>query len=86
MPDYFDEDVPKLFSIDSDIQIVDEKLKEKDLLVNRINKLVENPERLISQERSLKDEMVSIFRLEYSQFKNAAEEEADKLSSSNTPF
>jgi len=86
VPDYFDEEVPKLFSIDNDNQILEDKLNEKESLINRINKLVENPERLISQERNLKDEMVSILRIEYAQFKNAAEDEADKLSSLRTPF
>lgn len=86
VPEYFDEEVPKLFNIENDNQIVREKEVEKDQLLNRIIKLIENPEKLISQERSLKDELVSILQIDYPKFKLSAENEADRLSDLRTPY
>ena len=80
VPDYFDEEVPKLFSIENDLSIVQEKLNEKEFLLNRIQTLIQNPQTLITQERTLKDELVSILKFDIPKFKLSAEEEADRLS------
>jgi hypothetical protein len=86
VPDYFKDEIPKLFDIEADARIVDEKKLDKDDLLVRIQNLVDNPERLISQERNIKDELVSVLQVNLPNFIALSEQEADRLATLKPSF